>query len=320
MKYLFFLVLTFLQLNAFQKVIIWGHKLHSHTHSYIHNAFYKAFNYLGYETYWFDDHDDVSSFNFANSLFIVEGQVDENIPLRNDCKYILHNTSKSKYESLPIENYIRLQVYTDDVLDREIKKIAPCIHYDLKGRSVYMPWATDLLPPEINSNIKKMNLRKNKGRDVVWIGTIGGGLFGNENEIKPYVQAAKKAGFKFKHKINISVEENMKLVKNSFMAPAIVGKWQQEKGYIPCRIFKNISYGKLGITNSKRVYELFEGRVVYNDDSTKLFFDALDRMKKIKDSELKDLVAFVRDNHTYINRINTLLEFFRLANDELKKT
>ncbi len=25
------------------KVVIWGHKLHSHTHSYIHNAFLVAF-------------------------------------------------------------------------------------------------------------------------------------------------------------------------------------------------------------------------------------------------------------------------------------
>ena len=47
-----------------QKVIIWGHKLHSHTHSYIHNAYFTTFKKLGFETFWFDDKDDVSNFNF----------------------------------------------------------------------------------------------------------------------------------------------------------------------------------------------------------------------------------------------------------------
>ena len=28
----------------FKQIVIWGHKLHSHTHSYIHYAFHKAFH------------------------------------------------------------------------------------------------------------------------------------------------------------------------------------------------------------------------------------------------------------------------------------
>jgi len=84
-KVLFFLVLITFQLQSFEKVIIWGHKLHSHTHSYIHNAFYIAFKHMGYETYWFDDKDDVKKFDFSNSLFLTEGQVDKKIPLREDC-------------------------------------------------------------------------------------------------------------------------------------------------------------------------------------------------------------------------------------------
>ena len=31
------------------KIIIWGYPLHSHTHSYIHAAFYKAFKYMNYD-------------------------------------------------------------------------------------------------------------------------------------------------------------------------------------------------------------------------------------------------------------------------------
>ena len=44
-----------------------------------------------------------------------------------------------------------------------------------------------------------------------------------------------------------------KIIANSEIAPAIVGSWQKEHEYVPCRIFKNISYGKLGMTNSEIV-------------------------------------------------------------------
>jgi Lrp/AsnC family transcriptional regulator for asnA, asnC and gidA len=36
-------------MDTIKKVVIWGHKLHSHTHSYIHNGFYIAFKHLGYD-------------------------------------------------------------------------------------------------------------------------------------------------------------------------------------------------------------------------------------------------------------------------------
>ena len=41
------------------KVIIWGHKLNTHSHSYIQLGFYRAFAYLGYDVMWLDDSDDV---------------------------------------------------------------------------------------------------------------------------------------------------------------------------------------------------------------------------------------------------------------------
>ena len=41
----------------FEKVIIWGHKLHTHTHSYIHYGFYKAFKHLNYDVYWLNEND-----------------------------------------------------------------------------------------------------------------------------------------------------------------------------------------------------------------------------------------------------------------------
>jgi hypothetical protein len=53
--------------------VIWGHKLHTHTHSYVHEGFFRAFQYLGYRTHWLDDSDDVSGLDLAGAVFLTEG-------------------------------------------------------------------------------------------------------------------------------------------------------------------------------------------------------------------------------------------------------
>ena len=83
-----------MKLNKKYKVVLWGHNIHNgstHTHSWIHYAFVKAFKYLGIDTYWHDDTTDQTSFDYSNCFFITEGQVCDNIPLREDCLYVLHN-------------------------------------------------------------------------------------------------------------------------------------------------------------------------------------------------------------------------------------
>ena len=59
----------------------------------------------------------------------------------------------------------------------------------------------------------------------------------------------------------MTIEENVKLIQESILAPAIQTDWQVENGYIPCRIFKNISYGKMGVTNNPTVNKLFNDKI-----------------------------------------------------------
>lgn len=315
---LFFLILSS---YSFNKVIIWGHKLHSHTHSYIHNGFFRAFNYLGYRTLWLDSADDVSKIDTSNALYITEGQVDKGLPIHADSFYVLHNcdSSKPQYKDLKAYgNYCFIQVYVDSCLRlKNTENWGPCIYASFIDRVLYMPWATDLLPYEIEENKHKVQTIK-KEQAIYWIGSLGGGTFGNENEITPFVNACKSKGIKFQPYLQTkSVDDNIQLIQKSYLAPAIQGTWQVEQGYVPCRIFKNISYGAFGLTNSYRIYELFNKKIIYNSDTYQLFFDGV---KKLTESNFKndllELMDFVKDNHTYINRINTLLEFIKRLKNE----
>ncbi len=303
------------------KVVLWGHKLHSHTHSYIHWGFQRAFKQLGYETYWLDHRDNLGGIDFSNTLFITEGQVDQGIPVRDDCHYIIHNCKPDKYQHL-LDNgrAIILQVYTHDCLDRKEPSISPCFHYDLNQPIIYMPWATDLLPHEIDDIKKKISTRKPKQNSATFVGTISRGTFGNQAEVDNFKKACQEHGIEFQHGgVNRrSMEDNIALMQSALLAPALQGPWQCRQGYIPCRIFKNISYGALGVTNSKTVYELLDKKIVYNENPYQLCKDALKRLERWSLENQYELMDLVRDKHTYLNRIESLFSFFEMV-DEYKK-
>jgi len=305
-----------------KQIIIWGHKLHTHTHSYIHNAWFKFFEYLNLNIIWLDNNDDVKEINFDNSLFLTEGQVDQNIPINyNNSYYILHNCKIQKYKTL-VKNkkVIIINVFTNIVRDRlnfsnfnNLKN-----HYYLPNNIILiLPWATDLTPEEINKNIQDFSKDKFENK-ANFIGSIWGSWsnkdFSNKSQIETFIKSCKKNKIKFKNYTSISIEENIKLIKKNKYSPSIQGKWQCDNGYIPCRIFKNISYGGIPITNNKEVYELFDKKIIYNENIDKLIDDTNNFLEVNSDSDFKKLIINVRDNHTYLNRINSYLDFIIYVN------
>jgi hypothetical protein len=315
--YYLWICLVFNLVHAAQidQVVIWGHKLHTHTHSYIHYGFFKAFQHLGYKTLWLDNSDDISKINFGATLFITEHQVDEKIPLRDDCYYFVHCSSSQKYDHLKeIKHFIDLDVYKNShQRSSTLQQIEPFIFYDFEKMYFLIPWATDLLPDEIDSYKPSSLEAYLKKHTTYWIGTIGSGIDGNESEIRPFKLACQQNGVHFIHSdpwgSPLEPSENVRLIQNSHLAPAICGKLQLEKDYIPCRIFKNISYGHIGLTNSRVVYELFGRKIVYNPDTYQLFLDGEAKLKEGNLQEQYELMEFVKKYHTYVNRAQHMLNF-----------
>ena len=192
------------------------------------------------------------------------------------------------------------------------------MYYSLPKKTLYLYWATDLLPHEINQNIKhvKNNFKKQRN-SAIFVGSIWidpQKKFGNRKQIVKYINECHKNDIKFERYEHIPIDEHRKRIKESLYTFTIVGKWQKEKEYIPCRIFKNISYGGFGITNSQKVYNLFDKKICYNDNESQLFYDSQKYIKNITLNEQIKLMEYVRDNHTYINRINTILWFIKKIN------
>lgn len=309
-----------------KQVVIYGHKLHSHTHSYIHNGFYIAFKHLGYNTYYFDDNDDVSSHDFSNTLFITEHQVNKKIPLRNDCLYLTHYIDEGDYVGVPKENIIILKVSLRDFYECDKGKNLNYVELnydDIKHEyhaldndgynCLYMYWATDLLPEEIDKNMQNLNNMQIENKvHFVGLPTHIWRDFYNICVINniPFIRYG--SSFDSKSNLNVSVEDNMKLIQKSMLAPALQDNNQVECKYIPCRIFKNISYGKMGITNNKVVDDLFDNQLLYDSDINNLIRKSLEfELKKDKNDHILQLMKVVRDKHTYINRVNTIAKYMK---------
>jgi len=307
-------------LNKKFKFIAWGHSIEhgsTHTHSYIHKSYKDAFCHLGYEAYCKPDIFD-PNFDYSNTIFLTEWQEAYNLPIRDDCFYILHNCDAEKFQDL-IKNKqaIKLAVYTDDVLKTNALEKDKCIFYMNDERILFMPWATNLLPHEIETN-KPTKVFNNTSNVINWVGTVGAGDGGNINELSPFIKACEENNIKFNHGMMIPDDKAIQMIKSSYMAPTISGNWQKNvANYIACRIFKNISYGQYGITNNFRINYLFNNKLIYNPDEYQLFYDAKEKLPKITLSELHDLMDEVKNKHTFLNRIDTIMDFISQVNPEL---
>jgi len=334
------------QTKPFSKVIVWGFPLHTHTHSYIHYGWVKAFTALGYETHWFSDNNFPVDFDYNNCLFITEGYADNNIPIMETSTYFVHIARNPEVYIGNVKRFVEIRYLVDSIKDcnynyvldkSKCTKISDCTYYEklsnnggiakhhdnpipMEYECIYTCWATDLLPEEI----KEEYISYPKENKIYWFGSAN---HENTREIALFFNECVK------HNIDIIVndpwtnplpfevvqEQTMK----SIMSPDFrssgdpykialgeTGTCHKQNGYIACRLFKSISYGHLGITNSKHAYELLEQKVIYNDNEAQLFYDAIPHLNN--HDLIKEQMKIVREKHTYLNRIQDLFKVLEM--------
>ena len=327
--------------KEFRQVIVWGFPLHTHTHSYIHGAWVKTFQYLGIKVHWFHDKEYPKDFDYSNTCFITEGWADDNIPINSSSTYFVHiakNPAKYldvcarlieiRYNVLEIHDFnydYKLPenpVYLSrDTLYERVKDDSAVASRRSRSinqteyEAVYMYWATDLLPHEFNYNDAENIVNTNT---IHYIGSIG--------ENHPFTQfkhIGEQLGFNVVHhnpwSNPMSYEDNIKLMKDSYCVPdfrshgdaskqAEYGKMNGTNhldiGYMPCRVLKAISYGRTGITNSKRVKEILGEFVEYAETPADVF--EINERYKAKIEWRKRSMRHVAENHTFLQRVRDL--------------
>ncbi len=301
-----------------KRIVIWGLKTKYHTHRHIHQAFYKNAKKLGFETLWVEDEKNNQKYIKAGDLIISADPVGKmvpekfsfeeyNLPVREDVFYCLHNFKDIFREKLNKKNYINLQVYNDIVLSiNNIEKWSPVTYFDNQTKTLYQPWGTDLLPEEFKEPVY------NKNKFVFWIGSIWNDSFnrGNIAEINELKKTLADKNLKFINLRFIPDWLNIFFIRLSKIAPAIAGRFQVEVNYLPCRMFKNISYGQLGITNVSKFKDILGESFIEGENIKTIIDNALSLSKTEYLAKIKAQQEIIK-SYTYKSALENILKAFK---------
>jgi hypothetical protein len=297
-----------------KKIVIWGYPPHTHTHSYIHLGFAKAFSYLDYDVVWYDDSEEYSQEDLSDAIIISENNCRRHLPIVDSSKYFIHNIEDGFHSQNKIEhdNVYNLLVYHEQYnWNDDVKNIDEYSWYHPDTKTAVIMWGTDLLPDEIDS--QDQVLFDNTKDTVNYIGSLSGEYIQKITSVvdsngKQFVNYGGYSGIRSrKNNGFMDDNQNIDLTKKSYLNFDLRPPQHLDNGYIPCRIFKALSYGCWIGTNSIKMNKFFDGRITTNEDLNNLYTETEEASKNATKEVLKDNQEFIKENHTYLNRVQSLL-------------
>jgi len=335
------------KLDEFDKVIVWGFPLDTHTHSYIHAMWVKVFKEaFGKSTFWFHDDDYPTDFDYNNCLFITEGYADYKIPIIETSTYfVLNAIVPEKYldkKTRLIEirfNVMEMHDCNNDFnlndgthgsiihLSQETKyeKLTSNkdLHVSKRGHDVrdmnyecvYLYWATDLLPHEFNFddiNIPKENV-------IYYIGSPT--VNSNYDCFKNICQQNNLQWISINPWENpVSFEEKKKLMQKSYLCPDFRPKGTQ-KDVEEFGIKNGKNHLEIGYLPCRVLKAISYGQLGITDSEKVkgilgdhvIYHENIEELFKIAVQErqntekIKQAMIYIQNHHTYVQRARDLI-------------
>lgn len=288
--------------ERYSKIVLWSGLRDLDSFRHIHRHFYETAHKLGIPCIQVQDSPAGLEAITTGSLVFAVDVWSQYLRYTPGVDYVLHNFSGDHplCQEAAEDAILRLQVWTYDAFGEEWDQ---CRQFDKNGRILFQPWGTNFLAEEFMDPV--FNLF---GREATFVGAVWRERYqpergpsydlGNEETILQLKQIFQENGLSFNHLTQISDQENIDAVRAARLAPAIAGGWQVDHGYLPCRVFKNPSYGVAMFTNVSKVNELFGDATIPGDSLPELVRNAL----RLRKNEYEDLVRaqqIVASRYTY---------------------
>jgi hypothetical protein len=286
--------------KRYKKIVIWGVKeaRPGDSFHFIHLHFNKAFKHLGYEPIWVDDDNKNRSLVEPGSFVMGFNLAGENLPVVKGVDYCLHNFDEvgNIHDEIGNKNNIRLQVYTSKSENAK-QKWGDVRYFEPATRTLFQPWGTDLMPEYFMKPVYPV-----LSPIMFWVGSVWNDANnqGNIEDIQKLKKVLNKYNVIFKQ-VRVGDTLATRLIRASRIAPAIAGKWQVDNNYLPCRLFKNVSYGQLGITNVPRLQSLFGDKP--KGSNIEFLIEQAINMKRKQAIEIVKSQQEVCKNYTYVSSI-----------------
>jgi len=292
-----------------EKLVVWGGHKDLSSHRHIHRHYHEAARKMGIQSVWVNDIEARNDLLGPGVTCIAIDIDSDYLDYIEGTRYVLHNFDASHVvcQHAPPEDLLRMQVWTDAATG---EKWDECRSFDKDGSIVFFPWGTNLLAEEFMEPV--FNPASNEAVFVgaIWSERSAMGELGNEMVIAELRNRLTGMGFKFVHLTHVSDRENVEAVRKARVAPAIAGGWQVGHGYLPCRCFKNPSYGQLMFTNVPAVNRLFGDATVDGTNSKELVENVL----KLRQKDVVELIRAqqkVAARYTYRQNLENIDRAFQ---------
>jgi hypothetical protein len=292
----------------FRKVVVWGLRHQWHSHRFIHKGFVDTLQRLGIPVTWTDYTSDPGiidsgDFVITSSAYGRGTRGNPLAPFRAGAYYCFHGYLHSGYpgsdraprHEVDRDHALNLEVFVNNALAAS-DQWDTVTHFDEPSKTLHQPWGTNLAEDQFR--------RPTVSRSpfVCWVGAI---WMGNRAEIDELRGVLRDRSLRFVHLKFVPDSVNIVAIRRSRVAPAIASQWQVEQNYLPCRMFKNISYGQLGISNVPKFAELYRGCHVGGGSIAELIDCALS-LSKGEALELTAEQQRITRQHTYVQKIRNI--------------
>lgn len=281
-----------LQELSIGRVVLWGLRTtFNDTFYFIHKGLYETLKKLGVPVLWVDDQEsNIDVIKHGDLVYGVD-RAAKFLPARSDVKYCLHNISEQFIGKLNPKQYLAIQVLTlDRFLERREQSrpldtyLYGAASYDPIGNVLYQSWGTPMLARDF---MAPMNFPLKKSEyfvGTIWDNELGQG---NTRVIAEYEKLLHAHQIQFKCVKGAPEFFNPIYVRHSAIGASIVGDWQRTHGYTPCRLFKAVSYGRIGAINSSGSKIQYPWAIA-NENIGELIEEIL----QMSDSDTKELIRF----------------------------
>lgn len=258
------------------------------TFSAVHHGLDLACRNEGLEVLWTENLSEIrkSDIVFAEAKYIkVLGD------LSRYHKVILHaEPSAFEYIVTSFPNVYFWENYKGNFSKSDWEQVGPLSFFKNSSRSIQMPWGSDVF------DVKKENIKVKKNTSY-YVGNFSTDALDKAKKLKTPL-------FEFLRVGGVSFEQARYFVKMSEFTFDVRNDHCIQYGFIPCRIFKNFSYGKICFTNSPHISEIFSIPLYQNLDDLLGCLESL-RSGKL-DECVRDLQHTMLTHHTYLNRLKIL--------------
>jgi len=264
----------------------------------------------GVPVVWVDDDLKNQSLVSDKSIVIAVNTAAQHVPKVPGTRYVLHNIDPSPFLSYLTErsHLLTIQVWSKPVLyDPQVQEILPCVALDHTNHVLYQPWGTSFAMREW----VREPLKARRGVEY-WIGSVWNDSLnqGNASMIPEWRDVLGSHGITLR-KVPYGWPDNRigygGLVRLSSIAAAPVGDWQRENGYLPCRLFKNVSFGAVPVGNSPIYGRLFSDSAIVATSLSETVRQYME-LSSVERHERLKLAQACMEQYTYEAAFNRILD------------